>query len=239
MRQFKEIEHKGCSITDLSVLSIAEGLSNLQNLNLSGCKNVTSDSVITLADSCHNLLSLDLSGWNITDRCVVRITEKCSNLKYLCLRSCRSITDLAIARIAVLPDLQNLNLCKYSATAITDSSITKIGERCHNLQVLSLCNCCAIIDVSVCCIADGCRQLKRLDLWCCFAVSDVGLSRVAEKCKGLKRLNISYCNITDDAIFASAERSFHLKILYAEWCHGLSDAAVVIPTRYLKIDTLR
>ena len=96
--RFSELESLnlyGCKkITDASVLEVARRCSNLQSLNLYCCENITDASLLEVARRCSNLQSLDLT-WcsNITDAGVLEVARGCSNLQSLGLYgSMRGIT---------------------------------------------------------------------------------------------------------------------------------------------------
>jgi F-box/leucine-rich repeat protein 2/20 len=56
------------NITDEGIRAVANGLAQLQSLDISGCRNITDEGIRALATGCTQLQSLDISVCdNITD----------------------------------------------------------------------------------------------------------------------------------------------------------------------------
>ena len=155
-------------ITDIGLTSLAT-IHSLQELNLSGCLNLTSSGVQALG-SLTNLITLDLSFIdsltdeallpvlpqlshlqvldisfcsNLTDAVVAVICTSCSKLTSLNLHGCSSITDANLDQLSLLSQLNDLNL---SAIALTDRGVAHLTAL--PLQQLYLRGCLAVSNAS-------------------------------------------------------------------------------------------
>ena len=73
-----------------------------------------------------------------------------------------------------------------SSHSLKGKAITKIGERCPQLQSLNLRYCSQVTDVGITKIGEGYPQLQFLDICFCEQLTDVGVSNLLEGCSQLK-----------------------------------------------------
>lgn len=179
-------------ITDKSIIKIGEKCRGLQILNLNNCKYVKSVGISRIAEECPDLQELRLEFCNISDESIMKVAEKCSQLRILSLNRNMHTTDVSIAKIAAsCPDLQELDLS--NCYKISDMSIVRIARGCPNIQKLKL-PYCNITDLSISIIAENCPKLLHLDLSECNQITDAGVIRLAEGCYDLRYFN---CNKID------------------------------------------
>eukprot|EP00976_Prorocentrum_cordatum_P087283 1186843-Prorocentrum_minimum.AAC.2 len=112
---------------------LAQGLSQLQSLDLGHCPLMQDDLALELLPLRPTLTRLDLSGSHrLTDRGIVDIT-KLSNLSHLVLQGCSRITNQCMGPIARLAKLRLLGIgeCKKVAlpTRLPFSCITDCSSR--------------------------------------------------------------------------------------------------------------
>jgi len=130
------------TITDVSVLEIANKFRNLRQLSLFCCTDVSSEAVKKLFKELVNLQILDLSEcakiddsafdidlpnfeslnlmriFNITDKTIFQICNFCSNLKNLNLRTCNKLTEKSIAFLPkACPRLRTVNVKEIQIAA--------------------------------------------------------------------------------------------------------------------------
>ena len=76
------------------LISIANGLPQLQSLNIIHCDNITDEGIRALANGLPKLQSLDISNCaNITDAGIRALARGLSQLQSLNIMCCRNITD--------------------------------------------------------------------------------------------------------------------------------------------------
>ena len=110
---------------DAQLISIANGLPQLQSLNLSNCWNITDEGITAVANGLPQLQSLNIDSCNnITDEGIRALASGLHQLQSLNIADCDNITDTGIRAVASgLPQLQSLNI------ADCDNNITDEGIR--------------------------------------------------------------------------------------------------------------
>ena len=111
---------------DAELISIANGLPQLQSLNISGSTYlninhyITDAGITAVASGLPQLLSLNIRGCrNITDAGITALASGCPQLQSLNIDGCRKITDEGIRALANgLPEMQSLDIDNcYNITA--------------------------------------------------------------------------------------------------------------------------
>ena len=162
-------------ITDVGLASLAQ-LSNLRNLNLSGCTGITDEGLASLAQLT-SLRTLFLSGCtSITDAGLASLASL-QHLKYLKLSGCTGITDEGLASLAQLKRLGTLYLS--GCTGITGVGLAPLAQL-PNLQLLKLSGCTGITDERLESLAQL-SQLYLLDLSGCTGITRNALNKLRNK----------------------------------------------------------
>ena len=100
-------------VDNAQLISIANGLRQLQSLNIGYYRgNITDEGITAVANGLPQLQSLDISGCDkITDEGVRALASGLPQLQSLNIRGCYNITDAGIIALANgLPQLQSLNI---------------------------------------------------------------------------------------------------------------------------------
>ena len=120
-------------VDNAQVISIANGLRQLQSLNISGGNNITDAGIIALASGLPQLQSLNIRGcYNITDAGIRALASGRPQLQSLNIDGCGNITDAGIRALASgLPQLQSLDI--GGCDKITDEGITALASGCPEL----------------------------------------------------------------------------------------------------------
>jgi hypothetical protein len=88
-------------VDDTKLITIANGLPQLQSLNISHCGNITDEGIRALATGCPQLQSLNISHCgNITDEGIKALATGCTQLQSLDISGCVNITDTGIRALA-------------------------------------------------------------------------------------------------------------------------------------------
>ena len=203
------------AILELTAPSIG---SELQEADLSNCRNVNDETVTRLigwkvpefnqdgsrvtyplpgtAVGCSSLKRLTLSYCkHLSDRLMYHMAEYAADrLVELDLTRCTGVTDQGFAYWSMKPftSLRRLNLS--DCTFLTDRAMISLAGTAKELEDLNLSFCCALTDVSVQVLSLGCRKLKNLDMaYCGSAVSDASLSMIALHLHELESLSVRGC----------------------------------------------
>ncbi|KAL1739899.1 hypothetical protein HDZ31DRAFT_48577, partial [Schizophyllum fasciatum] len=135
------------------------------------------------------------------------------------------ITDDAIEGIiAHAPKIRNLVLSKCSK--LTDRAVENICKLGKHLHYLHLGHASKITDSSVRTLARSCTRLRYVDFANCVLLTDMSVFELSSLTKlrrvGLVRVN----NLTDEAIFALAERHATLERIHLSYCDQLTVMAI-------------
>jgi hypothetical protein len=166
--------------------------SNLNDLNLSCCKNVTDNGLSSLAQLA-NLKKLDLSSCRQVTDIGVAYLRNLTKIEELSL-SGTSLTDISLAHLGSLAQLRVLCL---SDTQITDSGLAHL-QFLPNLTELRLVGCKQITNEGMRYLA-RLPKLTKLNLAFCSQLTDAGMAFLC-RLSGLEELDIAECTITDRSL---------------------------------------
>ncbi|OCH92190.1 RNI-like protein [Obba rivulosa] len=225
-----EIDLNNCNrITDVSIRDIWSYSTQMRELRLSHCSELTdfafpapprSELVPPGANpfpSSNLILSDKLPP--------LRLSGTFEHLRMLDLTACSALTDDAIEGIiSVAPKIRNLVLAK--CTQLTDIAVDNICKLGKNLHYLHLGHASTISDRSVSNLARSCTRLRYIDLANCPQLTDISVFELANLQKlrriGLVRVN----NLTDQAIYALAERHATLERIHLSYCDQVTVLAI-------------
>ncbi|KAH0917084.1 hypothetical protein HID58_024744 [Brassica napus] len=77
-------------------------------------------------------------------------------------------------------------LCLKSCLSVTDASISKIAVSCPNLDVLWIQSCLNVTDASMAKIASSCPKLRELDISHSIEISQKALKMIERSCENVK-----------------------------------------------------
>lgn len=141
------------------------------------------------------------------------------------LTACSRITDDAIEGIISLaPKIRNLVLSKcYNLTDRTVDNICSLGKHLHYLH---LGHAAAITDRSIKSLARCCTRLRYVDFANCVLLTDMSVFELSSLPK-LRRIGlVRVSNLTDEAIYALAERHSTLERIHLSYCDQISVMAI-------------
>jgi bacterioferritin-associated ferredoxin len=178
-------------LIDEVLRSMAAHCPLLENLSISGCREVSDESIRKVADSCPFMQWINLSFTAITDASVVSLCTHCPLLKRLYLHYCSDVTDVAVLAVAArLPGLTHIDL--FQIPAITSSAVEALALKCRELEFIVLSYCSNITDATLTKIAGNCSKLQELRVRWCSKVTATGLAEIALKCTNLKTISVNY-----------------------------------------------
>lgn len=190
---FPKLEHlelNGCDqISDITVRCLA-ACKQLTILDLSSCGYITPGAFTPSPDlTLSNLKQLNLSCCkNISDETIFHISKCSPQLSVLNLSSCEEITDSGLIHISEFHLLRELNVSM--CTKISDRSISRIAHKCPKLVHLVFSRC-RITDQAVHSLALHCRDIEHLDISACENINGDCFSQFTEGFPKLKILKIN------------------------------------------------
>ncbi|KAJ8507654.1 hypothetical protein ONZ45_g9989 [Pleurotus djamor] len=153
------------------------------------------------------------------------ITRTFDHLRMLDLSGCSKITDDAIEGIiSHASKIRNLVLSK--CLLLTDKSVDLICRLGRHLHYLHLGHAVNITDRSVRTLARSCTRLRYVDFANCIHLTDLSVFELSLLPK-LRRVGlVRVSNLTDEAVYALAERHATLERIHLSYCDRISVPAV-------------
>lgn len=215
-------------VTDANITTVLDNCVHLNDLDLTGCINVTRAyshvgstqlESLDLSD-CHGVddsgLVLTLSQMpqltflylrrclRITDASLISVASYCSCLRQLSISDCSRVTDFGVRELAARlgPSLRYFSVGKCDR--VSDAGLLVVARHCYKLRYLNARGCEALSDSATTALARGCPRLRALDLGKC-DIGDVTLEALSTGCPNLKKLSLCGCErITDAGLQALA-----------------------------------
>ncbi|KAL0570094.1 SCF ubiquitin ligase complex subunit [Marasmius crinis-equi] len=155
----------------------------------------------------------------------LRIPRVFDHLRMLDLTACSLVTDDAVEGIiSNAPKIRNLVLNKCSL--LTDRAVENICRLGRNLHYLHLGHTSKITDKSVRTLARSCTRLRYVDFANCVLLTDMAVFELSALPK-LRRVGlVRVSNLTDEAIYALADRHATLERIHLSYCDQISVMAI-------------
>jgi len=162
--QLEDLRFAGCTKIDSeSINKMASKLRLLKRISFPGCISLNSAGIISLAKKCPNIIFVNLSQCDtITDSAVQALSKYCKGMTSLNVSECNTISDyslLAISEGDLVPGLSSLNL---KGTAVTDTGVTWLAERCTSLMTLNLTKCSNVSYAGIKAIRESWRHVQLI-----------------------------------------------------------------------------
>ncbi|TRM68097.1 hypothetical protein BD626DRAFT_480785 [Schizophyllum amplum] len=226
-----ELDLHHCSlITDIAIRDVWFYCQNMRELRVAYCPELTSAAFPAPLPETNQAApnpfpSQPPKGGRNDDLPPLVISRTCEQLRMLDMTGCSDVTDDAIdGIIAHAPKIRNLVLSKCSK--LTDRSVENICKLGKHLHYLHLGHASKITDSSVRTLARSCTRLRYVDFANCVLLTDMSVFELSSLTKlrrvGLVRVN----NLTDEAIFALAERHATLERIHLSYCDQLTVMAI-------------
>jgi len=143
------------------------------------------------------------------------------------------------AEIIISPRPHSIPLTRLdlSGSAVTDSRLIRIAERCPHLEYVKLSLCDALTSTSISALGLLCTSLEHLDLAGCFRIADDAVAAVAYGSRmSLRSLILSGCRALQDSALLNLETCVGLETVEAVACPLLTREGIA---RLSEMDTLR
>jgi hypothetical protein len=237
-------------ISDAGVIATSLWLnSNLKEMSLWDCENITNLSVIALTKGANNLESLSLASCNkITDISIASISSCLPKLRKLYINGLGNVTDSGFSHLAN-GCLQNLHELNISFCAITEVGITSISNgNLHNLRVLNMTNCNMCSSQSLKALANGnLTQLRELymgpsmpHMGRTMTITDEGLECLGSgNLSNLEVLDINYGQYTGTGLAKMAHGLPSLLSLRVRQHKLLTDADIALTAIFTTLVNLK
>lgn len=208
--KLNNLEH----LADEDLILLSERCSELTDVLINSCRNISHKGLIHLLQNCRGLQSLSLirSGLGCIPWALSEYDFTTS-----CLRS----------KITALSSLQVVNFPR-----LNDATLDRISQTFRTLTSANLSYCSAVGDNGVRHLIMNCPNITSLTL-VKTGVTDETLRLVSFQLKSIAYFNVSGCpQISDDGIQAVAQNCFHLKSIDASKCSLITEQSLVQLTQH-------
>jgi F-box/leucine-rich repeat protein 14 len=203
-------------ISDDGLAQIAEKCTQLQQVNVSKCPNITHATLAAIARRNPYLNTLGMAGTSVGDEAISLICSAMQDsgcgkvLTSLDISGCRDLTDLGVNCMAeVCPALLRLNMSGLSR--VSDVGVRSVCANCWHLQYLN------VEDIF----------LLRDDAFWFSATYDGRRAANENMLVSLQTLNMTDCsNLTDRGIEGLAERCRRMDVLILQGCDKITDTSL-------------
>ncbi|XP_019622233.1 PREDICTED: uncharacterized protein LOC109468426 [Branchiostoma belcheri] len=187
--------------TNNGAMAVADISKRLEVLCVNGCQSITDEALNYVVNRHGGTLQvLEVFGcFNITQQCLLGMSQNCSNLRVLNMGQCYKVTDKLIRQMAgKLKSLEvwDLRGCKQ----VQDESVHQIVRCCSRLQTVTLANCPLVTDVALVEIATYLPNVRCVDVSGCRNVTDSGVRAFANNSKQLTYIDLSSTAITTKSV---------------------------------------
>ncbi|KIK67956.1 hypothetical protein GYMLUDRAFT_155017 [Collybiopsis luxurians FD-317 M1] len=228
-----EIELSNCKlVTDATIRDVWLYSTHMREMRLAQCSELTDNAFPapirrdskSVSEPTPNPFPLHTARES-ADLPPLIINRSFENLRMLDLTACSKVTDEAIEGIVShAPKIRNLVLSK--CTLLTDRSVENICKLGRHLHYLHLGHASKITDASVRTLARSCTRLRYVDFANCNLLTDMAVFELAGLPK-LRRIGLVRVHqLTDEAVFALAERHATLERIHLSYCDQISVMAI-------------
>ncbi|KAF5359050.1 hypothetical protein D9758_004753 [Tetrapyrgos nigripes] len=226
-----EIDLNHCElITDASIRDIWTYSTNMREMRLSHCPELT-DAAFPAPLRKEHAVQADIPnpfpnsqrGTSEPSPLIINLTFE--HLRMLDLTACPLVTDDAVEGIiSHAPKIRNLVLSKCGL--LTDRAVDNICKLGRHLHYLHLGHAAKITDRSVRNLARSCTRLRYVDFANCVLLTDLSVFELSSLPK-LRRVGLVRVNqITDEGIYALADRHATLERIHLSYCDQITVMAI-------------
>ncbi|XP_063718166.1 F-box and leucine-rich repeat protein 13-like [Symsagittifera roscoffensis] len=239
-------------ITEISMRSFALHRS-LVVINLADCIRISDTAVRALVEGASGPIVRELNLTNcirVTDASILRISQRCTSLRYLSLCHLELLTEASmdfISHIKTLHSLDvtgcnvqdgglhNLSGCSHrlsqlvlvANTQLSDLGVQKLVSSVPNIESINLSFCVSLSDGAFKNIAYSCRRLTVLGLAGCTLVGDMTLQYISGACPFLTQLDVSgIVDLTDKSLKFIRKGCKRLRVLIMLYCRNMTKGTV-------------
>ncbi|XP_006266653.2 F-box and leucine-rich repeat protein 13 [Alligator mississippiensis] len=211
------------TLTDRCIQALVEKCQQITSVVFLDSPHLSDTAFKALAEC--KLVKVRIEGNNrITDLSFKLMSKSCPYIKHIYMADCQKITDVGLKIISSLKYILVLNLA--DCIRISDAGVKPFleGSSGAKLRELNLTNCFQVTDVSVVKIAQRCHNLNYLNLRYCENVTDIGIEALGNMLS-LISMDISGTNISDMGLGALGN-SGRMKELSVSECKKITDIGI-------------
>ncbi|XP_040268915.1 dynein regulatory complex subunit 6 [Bufo bufo] len=216
-----------CSTLHWSTFKCIGECRNLQDLNLSECRNLNEEAVRVICEGCPALLYLNLSHTDITNTTLKYMSRYLLNLQFLSLAYSRKFTDKGLQYLRSGKGCQKIIYLDVSGcTQISVDGFKYIADGCASLQHLRINDMFTLTDNCITMLLEKCQNIVSISLLGSPHLSDAAFKVLAQGRKLVKIRIEGNSRITDGSIKAISRSSPNLNHIYIADCQKITDISL-------------
>lgn len=173
---------------------------HLQELILTGCRNITDDGIGYICKHQPQMKSLDIRECpDLTNGSVLTVSTYLRQMRNLYLNKCKQITDKSVQTLSKLKHLEVVDLsecCQLSSGGLIRGFCQEgVTSALTHLNL----NCCSLVCDKFVVMACQCLPLlTHLDLGSCFKVTDTSVHSISSSLTNIRFLRLAWCKEISD-----------------------------------------
>ena len=190
-----------CELDDAAFIGLVVHFSNLEVVNIAGCKKLTDRSVRALSSSCTKLREIQFCIENgITSASVSDLAQNCTKLQkivdmYVFRSRYTSHADPTGRYNGILVELAQkcplLEHVEIHAPALTNEQLVTFSQHCPNLHTFNIGMNDLVLEDGIEKLLGNCPLLRSINLVCLHYFSDLEAIQIVKHCRALKALRLT------------------------------------------------
>ena len=200
---------------DMSLFSPLNGLLCLEELDISGCNQLTDRVLTQLAKFSSELRVFVMARCKgISSVGVQDILYAITSLESINVSFCPRVTDEAFDPL--LMKRGSLQHIYADNCNIGDKTLSYIARGCKHMRTVTLRWCHGVTDEGVRLLAHSCHEIESIDISSCYEVTDTAVNALSKSCKSLRTLDVSFCS---KVTLQGLEHAEKIKSFANMWCN--------------------
>jgi len=214
-RKLRDINLSGCAYISDDCIFEFLGLPDLEVLNLSKCRGISTSGVTSLSATLEkkpaDVGTIVLAHCtNLTHSTLALILQSCRNIQSLDLFECVMLGDSSLELISGIEFLHTLHIGQMN---VTDAAVVKLATKLKHLRYFNAFSCVHLTDKSAIALLTNCLHLQTLHLTACYQITDASLyTLLSLKCCRLQLLAVTDTSVTQPALDKVAHHNPFLQI---------------------------
>ncbi|CAO3675722.1 unnamed protein product [Rhizopus stolonifer] len=214
------------TVTDKSIMKIAQHCKKLKRIRFTNRKSITDRSILALTRHCPSIIELDATHCSITNESLQSALTHFQELRELKLNNCIHLNDHGFLHSSVTQYHQLRLLDLSGVVQITDQTVHWITTVAPKLRSLVLNKCENITDRSVQSIARLGKHLHFIHLGSCKNITDYAILTLAKQCSRIRYIDLTSCSLITDQSIAALATLTKLKRVGLVRCELITDRSI-------------
>lgn len=180
-------------LTDQGLIALSRGCPDLREINVFH-PSITDESVLCLAEHCHNMEVVTIQICStISAHAYITLLKSNPSIKVIVLADCPQIDDQAI--LAIAQHCPKLTLIMLNGMPhLSVNPLITLVSRCVHLIAVTLIGC-KVSDAFIDAIALHCKRMHSVSIWECSRLTERSLLTLLTHCRYLTNISFDHCGV--------------------------------------------